>query len=273
MSWDQNSFFLGFARCKFKIEGDLFIYVDTKSGGGDSTVGWSSTTGKSAFGASFRPDYVFILDDSANFAYRKYSPTKDGRGSWIDTAFGGRVGVDSVVNKYYYSEIAIPFLNMRYDTMAGFKVMVLVQNETSNNIWNSYPPSNPAGGTGLFLPYYYFAANGLRSNLVPNRGLTYIGIAEETGCPTTASYLRVMPNPFRGQTTIHYSIGHSAEGIGLQIYDVSGRLIRLFTLSPMLSALCWDGTDQTGRALPPGVYFFTLKSGDHTEIVKAVYVR
>jgi len=273
MSWDQNIFFLGFARCKFKIEGDLFIYVDTKSGGADSTVGWSGTAGKSVFGASFRPDYVFILDDSANFTYRKYSPTKDGRGSWVDTTFGGRVGLDSIVNKYYYTEVAIPFLNMRYDTMAGFKVMVLVQNETSNSIWNSYPPSNPAGGPGLFLPYYYFAANGLRSNLVPNRGLIYIGIGEESGNAASATYLNITPNPFRGQTTINYSIERGAEGRELNIYDATGRLVNSFALRNTPSAIRWSGTDHAGRTLPPGVYFCALKNGDRTEIVKAVYIR
>jgi hypothetical protein len=162
---------------------------------------------------------------------------------------------------------------MRYDTMAGFKVMVLVQNETSNSIWNSYPPSNPAGGPGLFLPYYYFAANGLRSNLVPNRGLIYIGIGEESGNAASATYLNITPNPFRTNMTIGFGIGHSAESRELKIYDVSGCLIRSFTLSPMLSALCWNGTDQNGRSVTPGVYFCALKNGDRTEIVKAVYIR
>jgi hypothetical protein len=281
MTWDRNNFFVGFARCNLKIEGNLFVYFDTKTGGGDSTVGYSGSAGKSAFGTAFRPDYAFILDDSAVIGYKKWSPVKgdDGRGSWVDTAFSGRYCEDSVVNGFFYSEIAVTFVNMRYDTMAGFKVMVLVQDEASNYVKNSYPPANPAGGTGLYLPYYYFAANGLRSNLVPNRGLIYIGIEEQQENTTSIPYLRVTPNPFRNRTTISFSIGHSATNLGgaegkeLLIYDISGRLVRSFTLGPMPYALCWDGTDQEGRLLPPGVYFCALRVEGKTDIVKAVYIR
>ena len=282
MSWDQNNFYLGFARCKFKTEGDLFIYVDTKSGGADSTVGWSGATGKSVFGAAFRPDYVFILDDSSNYKMQKYSSTKDGRGTWVDTAFGGRLGLDSIVNNYYYTEVSIPFLNMRYDTMAGFKVMVLVQSEATNNIWNSFPPNNPAGGTGLYLPYYYFAVNGLRSNLVPNHGLVYIGVEEEVGNTASASYFNITPNPFRQRTDIRFTIhdsGITDKKLSLMIYDISGRLVRdlsadlVSCIMDHASAISWNGTDQNGRSVPPGVYFCALKTGDQTEIVKAVYVR
>jgi hypothetical protein len=273
MSWDQNNFYVGFGRCKFKTAGDLFVYVDTKSGGADSTVGWSAATGKSAFGVAFRPDYVYIFDDSTNYKFRKYSPTKDGRGSWVDTVDGGRLGADSIVNKYLYTEISIPFLNMRYDTLIGFKVMVLVQNEASNYIWNAFPPNNSVGGTGLFLPYYYFAANGLRSNLVPNHGLVYIGVEEEEGHSATASYLNITPNPFRGQTTINYSIGRGVERGELKIYDATGRLVNSFILSNTPSAIRWPGTDQNGRSVTAGVYFCALKVGDRIEMVKAVFVR
>lgn len=282
MSWDQNNFFLGFARCKFKTAGDLFVYLDTKSGGADSTVGWSASTGKSAFGVAFRPDYVFIFDDSTNYKMQKYSPAKDGRGVWVDTAFSGRLGADSIVNKYYYTEISVPFLNMRYDTMAGFKVQVLVQNEASNYIWNAYPPNNPVGGTGLYLPYYYFAANGLRSNLVPNHGLVYIGVEEDEGQSSLALYLSITPNPFRQRTDIRFSIhdsGITDKKRSLMIYDISGRLVRDLSVAlkscimDHASAISWNGTDQAGRNVSPGVYFCALKAGDRTEIVKAVYVR
>ncbi len=279
MSWDRNNFYVGFSRCKFKTEGDLFVYLDTRTGGADSTVGWSGAAGKSQFGTGFRPDFVFILDDSTNYKLQKYSATKDGRGSWVDTLFNGRCSVDSIVNKYLYSEIVIAFANMRYDTLLGFKVAVLVQSEATNNIWNSYPPTNPVGGTGLFIPYYYFASNGLRSNLVPNRGLSYIGVEETTEGASATPLMTISPNPFHKTTNINIESATKLgriEGVELKIYDTSGRLVRIFTLPTVYSILptvVWDGTDQEGRNLPTGVYFCALEFNDQTEMVKAVYIK
>ncbi len=279
MSWDRNNLYVGFSRCKFKTEGDLFIYLDTRTGGADSTVGWSGAAGKSQFGTGFRPDFVFILDDSTNYKLQKYSSTKDGRGSWVDTIFNGRCSVDSIVNKYLYSEIGIAFANMRYDTLLGFKVAVLVQSEATNNIWNSYPPTNPVGGTGLFIPYYYFASNGLRSNLVPNHGLSYIGVEETTEGASAMPLMTISPNPFHKTTNINIESATKLgriEGVELKIYDTSGRLVRIFTLPTFYSILptvVWNGTDQDGRRLPTGVYFCSLELNDQTEIVKAVYIK
>lgn len=285
MSWDQNNFFLGFSRCKFKTDGDLFVYVDCRAGGADSTVGWSGVAGKSLFSTSFRPDFVFILDDSANIRLQKYTTTKVGRGAWVDTTFNGRCSVDSIVNKYLYSEISLPFSNIRYDTLIGFKVVVLVQNEATNAIWNSYPPANPVGGTGLFIPYYYFAANGLRSNLVPNRGLSYIGVEEKEEGVDQQVFLIISPNPFHRETNIRFpifdpqSVIKDPRSAALLIYDASGRLVKnlSFALESSIrnhaSAVSWDGTDQEGRRLATGIYFCTLKNGNQTVMVKAVYIR
>jgi hypothetical protein len=70
--------------------------------------------------------------------------------------------------------------------------------------------------------------------------------------------LKAVPNPFRTITNI--SLGHSAKSMELKIYDMAGRIIRSFPLGSMPSALCWDGTDQTGRPVPSGVYFAVPKN-------------
>ncbi|MBA7706452.1 hypothetical protein ES703_115306 [subsurface metagenome] len=74
------------------------------------------------------------------------------------------------------------------------------------------------------------------------------------------------PNPFRDRINITYSKGQSAEGIELKIYDVSGRLVKDFsrlTLDAQRpTLLSWNGKDNTGNALAPGVYFISEKNSD-----------
>jgi flagellar hook assembly protein FlgD len=53
----------------------------------------------------------------------------------------------------------------------------------------------------------------------------------------------------------------------LMIYDITGRLIKdlSFNLGSYImdhaSFLSWDGKDQAGRAIPPGVYYAVLSVG------------
>ena len=73
-----------------------------------------------------------------------------------------------------------------------------------------------------------------------------------------------MPNPFVGGTTIGYRVepGNCANGVSVEIYDVSGRAVRTLQAQSAHGAtgqLRWDGTDDAGRALPGGVYL--LRAG------------
>ena len=77
--------------------------------------------------------------------------------------------------------------------------------------------------------------------------------------------LQIHPNPFRRQTQIKLSIEQGAKGVGLRVYDVSGRLVKSFPLVPRYSLLAtssiaWDGSDDSGRKLPAGVYFCRLEA-------------
>jgi hypothetical protein len=142
--------------------------------------------------------------------------------------------------------------------------------------------------------YYYVRGNNaawgwgdyscLKKTIVTN-----IGVAEKPspGPDAIAPFLSLSPNPFRDRIEIQYSIGspggdpersfrtsgHSAESIELQIYDVSGSLIRSFTLGSMPYALCWNGTNQNGCSIPGGVYFVRLKVDDFERIEKAILLK
>ncbi|TES90543.1 MAG: T9SS type A sorting domain-containing protein [Candidatus Cloacimonadota bacterium] len=95
-----------------------------------------------------------------------------------------------------------------------------------------------------------------------------VGIAEEKGKVLKPFSLSVSPNPFKGKIEIKYSKEQSAKGKELKIYDVTGRLIKDFSLgtghSSLGTAVSWDGKDSKGSKLPSGVYYLRLESGSRT---------
>ncbi len=72
------------------------------------------------------------------------------------------------------------------------------------------------------------------------------------------------PNPFRSATTIRFDLAESDE-VQLSVFDVSGRLVRALIEDEPLPAgphaATWDGRDETGRVMSPGVYFFRMSAG------------
>jgi len=74
------------------------------------------------------------------------------------------------------------------------------------------------------------------------------------------------PNPFRDKTVISYSL--SSLGLArLEIYNLLGQAVRMIEVNQPASGrynLEWNGADQAGRMLPPGVYFYRLSVNDKT---------
>jgi len=74
------------------------------------------------------------------------------------------------------------------------------------------------------------------------------------------------PNPFVSVTTIAFTLTEMASRVDLNIYTVSGRLVRTFTLYDVAGyqEVDWDGTDQDGMDLANGVYYlrFTARNGE-----------
>lgn len=69
------------------------------------------------------------------------------------------------------------------------------------------------------------------------------------------------PNPFRGETTIRYSIP-TAQDVTVEVFDLLGR--RVMTLADGLSAPGTHSLNVNGKELAGGLYVYRLKSGSVT---------
>lgn len=112
-------------------------------------------------------------------------------------------------------------------------------------------------------------------------------VITSTGAPTFTLFYNNFPNPFgRGQlstrTCFWFDLAHAAK-VTLTIYDVRLRLVRHIIPGPIGDGtlavntygrqngcddrLTWDGKDDSGRYVPPGVYFAVF-DGDRTHSSK-----
>jgi hypothetical protein len=83
------------------------------------------------------------------------------------------------------------------------------------------------------------------------------------------------PNPFRSSTTVQIDLPKDL-GVRLEISDVSGRIVRTLVDGPVSAGryqVVWDGTDNGGHDVAPGVYFLKARAGEFREVKRMVVVK
>ena len=86
-------------------------------------------------------------------------------------------------------------------------------------------------------------------------GLLYFDNRKESPAdPSTGGSTRIegFPNPFDGSTTLRVS--GTDRAATLAVYDVRGREVRRWSVTPGAPEVAWDGTLASGAAVPSGVY-------------------
>ncbi len=84
-----------------------------------------------------------------------------------------------------------------------------------------------------------------------------------------------LPNPSGPLTTIAYRLDRSGP-VSLRLFDAAGRFLTTLQnglQEPGLHRVRWDGTDETGRPLPSGVYFYRLDTAGGMESRKLLLAR
>jgi hypothetical protein len=139
-------------------------------------------------------------------------------------------------------------------------------------------------GGGNISFYFSNLTQGLMDITVTGKNIIpYEGFIEVEGSGIETDYrtdiigsprIHISPNPFTKHTTI--TIGQSTGIIELQIYDIMGRVVKSFSLlttyTLLPTVLSWDGADDSGQRLSPGVYMCEFRTEATTIIRKIILI-
>jgi hypothetical protein len=137
-----------------------------------------------------------------------------------------------------------------------------------------------SGGWGLTYGDGYLWASDPDNDIICKIA-TVTGVEDENKYAFEKFHLfQNYPNPFRQFTTISYSIPRLTDGrwqsaVNLNIYDLNGRVVRTLVnrLQPGYYEVIWDGTNEAGLLVAPGIYFYSLKSKDFDITKKMIIIR
>ncbi|MBP6875540.1 MAG: hypothetical protein KBD56_05675 [Candidatus Eisenbacteria bacterium] len=99
---------------------------------------------------------------------------------------------------------------------------------------------------------------------------------DPNGIPYGHQLAGAAPNPWRGAMRVRFGLAAGGAEVRLRIHDLSGRLVRAID-TPHLDAgfhqIVWDGIDEAGRSVAPGLYFYEIRAGEWSAMGKALLIR
>ncbi len=91
--------------------------------------------------------------------------------------------------------------------------------------------------------------------------------------PVDVELAQNYPNPFSSSTVISYELNKQSN-VSIKIYDILGREIKTFWACAQAigtNEIIWDGKDNDGKKVTPGIYFYQLKTRNETHAKKMIY--
>jgi hypothetical protein len=102
-----------------------------------------------------------------------------------------------------------------------------------------------------------------------------VGLARRAGLPARFELGQNFPNPAVSATAIPLAVTRKSR-VELAVRSLDGRLVKRLvsaTLSPGHYLMRWDGLDERGRRMAPGVYSYTLASAEGVRRRNLVWAR
>lgn len=95
------------------------------------------------------------------------------------------------------------------------------------------------------------------------------------GVPTTFAMTQNYPNPFNPTTTIDYAVSKQSF-VSLKVYNLLGQEVRTLVAeekSVGIHKAQWDGLDNSGVAVPSGMYLYKMVAGNFSETKKMMFLK
>lgn len=100
---------------------------------------------------------------------------------------------------------------------------------------------------------------------------TAVSAASATACRLYQNY----PNPFAKSTAINYHLAEESY-VTAKVFDVSGRGVRTLIDANQAAggkSVVWNGLNNSGGKLSPGIYFLRLRAGDEVSKLRILLTR
>jgi len=90
-----------------------------------------------------------------------------------------------------------------------------------------------------------------------------------------SSLASARPNPWTPSTRIAFTTGGAGAHVRIDLFDVTGRLVRTLVDGPQPTGpgeVTWDGRYADGRVAPQGLYFYQMMAADGFRAVERLGV-
>jgi hypothetical protein len=213
-------------------------------------------------GAFIENDYLIAMPNNYGYQYIHYA-VDDEQGENLSEV----VNISTLTNHYqqdvafgFQSEDVVDWINHS----PGFYRL-------TDNIWE-------------YIPTFILESENKIWCLIDKPG-TYVVKRSADQSPTILPEIFVLsqnyPNPFNPQTIIEYDIPYSTTEMEqihtkLVIYDILGREVVSLVdskLAPGKYTARWNGVNHRGERVSSGIYFYSLRSGNHSDTRRMLLLR
>jgi hypothetical protein len=83
------------------------------------------------------------------------------------------------------------------------------------------------------------------------------------------------PNPFNPQTTISFQLSEERI-VELSVFNIKGEKVKTLVNERLRAAyhsIEWNGTDQTGKSVSSGIYFYKISAGTYVHAKKMILLK
>ncbi|MCL2065330.1 MAG: T9SS type A sorting domain-containing protein [Candidatus Cloacimonetes bacterium] len=99
--------------------------------------------------------------------------------------------------------------------------------------------------------------------------------SEEEYIPHITELQGNFPNPFNPETTIVFTL-HNPSYVSIEIYNIKGQKVHTLVnanMKPGKYSSIWNGTDDNGRNLSSGVYFYKMQTDEYTSVKRMLLMK
>ncbi len=286
LTWSAGKFFVGITGQTLVDPSETnFMYVafDLDPAGGQGSSTPPEVSG-GVIALPFLADVVFAIEPWKEPEFMLGTIYKWSGSAWTSTLFDGNLA----------SEGALAFADTGNGKLAEFSAIMnepgigtdytdlavmayVAEKEASGAVLSAFPTDNPTQTGAAFTHYFYMES--LADGLFPTN-TDHVQIKSDpsaidrnfTGVIESFELEQNYPNPFNPVTTITYRVPVASQ-IDLQVYDITGRLVKTLVNRPQKAAgkhnVSFDAS-----TLSSGIYFYQLQAdGKQIQTRKMILIK